>query len=232
MPDTIASTFQQGLIILKSANICFFILSLVISLNALAKDQCDFKGVRIGDKVTPDELMKKLAVQKYTLNPKFSGGLDNESRKLHDKYGPNSIEIEKDAIGPFCKNEFCEIPNNQQIGNVPVNLKFYFEKSVLTAIKISFNSLNWDEIKKDLFRKYGNNWASEEMQMGIAPFDEPKKTMMVTRKILEYKSGGLNESNNAKCEVRATNYDIIFQHGNRLGAYHGVIDIEKMSDGF
>lgn len=218
---------------MKSATICFFFLSLAISLNTLAKDQCDFKGVRIGDKLSPDDLMKKLGVQKYTLHPLFLDASEKKHQELFNKYGPQSIEVEYDAIGPFCEGNHCVIPNQLKVGNVPINLSILFnEEKEISSINIEFQSIRWDEIKKDLFRKYGNNWAFEEMQMGIAPFDEPKKTMMFTREILEHKSGGLNQSNNAKCEVRATNYDIIFQHGNRLGAYHGVIDIEKMSDGF
>lgn len=233
MPETISSTYHQGLIILKSTTICLLFFSLVISQNILAKDQCDFKGVRIGDKLSPSDLMKKLGVQKYTLNPNFLDTLNIDKQKLQDKYGPNSIEIEYDAIGPFCKKDYCVIPNNQKIGSVPVNLIFYFEnKNELTAINISFQSLRWDEIKKDLFRKYGNNWTTEKMHLGIAQFDEPNKTLIVTREILEHKSGVKNLLNHAECEVRATNYDKIFQHGNRLGSYHGVVDIEKISNGF
>ena len=206
---------------------------LTTSISVFANDECSFKGVRIGDKLSPKDLMKKLGIQKYTLNPIFLNVLENKHQELFNKYGPQSIEIEYDGIGPFCERNHCVIPNKLKVGNVPINLSILFnEEKEISSISIEFQSHSWDEIKKDLFRKYGNSWTFEKMEMGIAPFDEPKKTMMVTREILEHKSGGLNYSNSFKCEVRATNYDIIFQHGNRLGLYHGVIDIEKMSEGF
>jgi hypothetical protein len=39
--------------------------------SSYAEAPCDFKGVSVGDKLTPAEIMKVLGVTKYKMNPKF-----------------------------------------------------------------------------------------------------------------------------------------------------------------
>lgn len=214
---------------MKKSIISFCLCTLILhSITIQAKDQCDFKGVKVGAKLSPNDLMKVLGIKQYTLTPHFLEVTDKQRLDLFTKYGIQYDEVEYDSIGPFCKAQMCVIPSQQTVGDVPVNLEFYFnEHKEITSINISFNSINWDEIKTALYKKLGKNWRLEVMQMGVAPYDNTNNTLTVNREILEHKSGGVNSSNNANCNIKATNYDTIFLHGNRLGAYHGVINIEK-----
>ena len=77
-------TFQMSATEKRLIHIPLYLLSFVTTC-AMAGTPCDFKGVSVGDKMTPRQIMNALGVNEFKTNPpKFPF---EKARKLFDKYG-------------------------------------------------------------------------------------------------------------------------------------------------
>jgi hypothetical protein len=90
----------------------------------LAETPCDFKGVPVGSKMSPAEIMSALGVAQYKMNPARSSF--DKTITLAKKYGLiAAAEIEDSEIGPYCNDKSCIVPYGIAVGNanhIPVKI--------------------------------------------------------------------------------------------------------------
>jgi hypothetical protein len=203
-----------------------FLLALALACGAAqaanAAAPCDFKGLSVGDKATPREIMKHLGIDK------FKSGPDKETQAEHDAafdalmkradiVGSSNATEERDLKrGPYCDSDYCQIPYGVSVGNssnpIGVGVFVGFDKSgMVEEIDVSYDWLNWDEVLELLNNKYGDNWRVENDPMPITNF-ETKKTVTVTRTTLTHRTLGQNAKTGDKCSLTASSHDIIFEH--------------------
>ena len=108
-----------------------------------AEPPCDFKGISVGTRMTPDQIMTALGVSTYKMNPVRSSF--EERLLLSRKYG---IIPAVNAVG-----------NN----NTPVSVFVAFHEGLITEINVSFGITYWNEILPILDQKYGPDWRVDRM---------------------------------------------------------------------
>lgn len=198
-----------------------------------ADTPCDFKGVSVGDKMSPAQIMSALGVTKYKMNPKrpsFEEMLPNIK-----KYGLVAAgEIEDWNIGPQCDDSSCRVPWGVTVGNsdIPVSVFVGFRRRQIIEIDVSFAETYWDEILLLLDWKYGRHWEAERDPYMVITDLETKKNLVVERITLRHKRGGANTKTHDTCQIWATNYDVIFYHHDALGPFHSQFAIKLVSKNF
>ena len=194
-----------------------------------AETPCDFKGISVGSKMSPAQLMAALGVTQYKTNP----APHSPSLALTGKYGFVAAgEIEDREIGPYCNNTMCTVPYGVAVGNnnnIPVKVDISFHEGVITKIIVSFSETFWDEKLTIFDQKYGANWTTEHNVMPITNY-ETNETFTVQRIVLQTK--GTNLSTKDRCKIWATNFDKVFEHHDALGPYHSQVVIELISKRF
>jgi len=199
-----------------------------------ADTPCDFKGVSVGDKMSPAQIMSALGVTNYKLNPKLPSFEENLPNI--QKYGVLAAgEIRDWNIGPYCDDRLCTIPWGVSVGNsgdIPVSVYVAFHSGQITEIDVSFGQIYWDEILPLLDKKYGRNWKVERDPYMVLTDLETKQSSVVERTTLNHKSGGVNRKTRDTCQIWATNYDVIFYHHDPLGQFHSVFVIKLVSKNF
>ena len=148
------------------------------------------------------ELMKKLGIAKYSMNPKMPDF--TAQRPLIDKYGmTGASEVIDFKIGPYCTNNSCRIPYGIKVGiDIPASVFVSFNAGShqIEAIDVAINSLNWDDFVQILKRKYGSAWKSETMPMSIMDY-ETKESLTFEREMLTHETGGKNSKTQDTCEI-------------------------------
>lgn len=198
-----------------------------------AETPCDFKGVSVGDKMSPSQLMTAFGVTQYKINPKRRSF--DERLSSAKKYGIiPSGEAENWKIGPYCDDNSCVIPGRIGIGNsnTPTSVHVAFRNGQIIEIDVSFGQVNWDEIVPILKGKYGTQWKEERDPAMVITDIETKKSVMVERITLTHRRGGVNGKTRDTCEIWASNYDIVHYHHDPLGAFHSVFVIRLVSKNF
>ena len=194
-----------------------------------AETPCDFKGISVGSKMSPAQLMAALGVTQYKTNP----APHSPSLALTGKYGFVAAgEIEDREIGPYCNNAKCTVPYGVAVGNnnnIPVKVDISFHEDLITKIIASFSETFWDEKLTIFDQKYGANWTTERNGMPITNY-ETNETFTVQRIVLQTK--GTNLSTKDRCKIWATNFDKVFEHHDALGPYHSQVVIELISKHF
>ena len=199
---------------------------------AFAETPCDFKGLSVGDKLSPAEAMAALGIRNYKTNPKNASFEQLEPNV--EKYGIIAAsEIEDWKIGPYCHQTSCNIPYGVYVGNndIPVSVSFSISEGRITEIDVSFNETYWDELLPILDNKYGAAWEVERTKLLITDL-ETKKGQQVERIFLNHTNGGRNRKTNDKCQIWANNFDVIFKHHDPLGSYHSQLVIKLVSKNF
>ena len=124
--------------------ITVLVVALLFASPLLAETPCDFKGISVGSKMSPDQLMSALGVTKYKTNPPPH----SPSLALTEKYGFIAAgEIEDWEIGPYCSTTMCTVPSGVAVGNndnIPVKVDISFHEHLITKIVISFSEIYWD----------------------------------------------------------------------------------------
>jgi hypothetical protein len=200
---------------------------------AVARTPCDFKGVSVGDKVTPASLMASFGIKDYKMNPK-PWAFDRQAA-LTEKYGMiAAAEIEEWDTGPACTSGSCRIPFGVGVGNNndPVSVFVSFPGGHITEIDVNFDETYWDEIRPILDRKYGQDWTVERDPYFVITDFETKKTVTLERATITHNPDGKNESTGDTCNIWAVNYDEVFQHHDPLGPYQSVFVIKLISNNF
>jgi hypothetical protein len=197
-----------------------------------AEAPCDFKGISVGSKMAPAEIMSALGVTKYKTNPARPSF--EETFPIVQKYGTiPAEELEERNIGPYCDETSCRVPYGVRVGNdeTPVNVFISFHEDLVTEIDVSFSETYWDEMLPILDQKYGADWNIDRAEMPVTNY-ETKKTVMLERISLTHITNGTNPSTRDRCQIWATNLDIVFEHHDAYGPYHSVFAIKLISKNF
>src|SRR5271167_3419078 len=124
-----------------------FAVSMLPALPARAQIPCDFKGIAVGDKMTREQVMQRLGIKKFKLDPPRADFI--EMHPQIDKYGiTGAAEREDDQIGPYCREVSCNIPYGISVGDdkIPVKVFVSLKEDMVTAIEVSFNSIFWNDV--------------------------------------------------------------------------------------
>jgi hypothetical protein len=200
---------------------------------ANAETPCDFKGVSVGSKMMPAEIMSTLGVAQYKTNP--ARYPFEKKTELSNKYGLYAAaEIEEAAIGPFCDERSCVVPYGIGVGNasrIPVKVFVAIHDGQVIEMEVSFSEMNWDEVRPIFYQKYGGDWKIERDDMVVSNYED-KKARTVQRISLEHIADGVNRSTHDRCKISATNVDVVFEHHDSLGPYHSQLVITLISKNF
>jgi hypothetical protein len=191
---------------------------------------CDFKGVSVGDRIGPAEIMNKLGITDYQMNPEININWDNV-----DRYGIiGEAELREQGMKPFCTEAYCRITRGMFIGDrIPAYAFVSFHDGAVTEIEVSFNSvLYWNDVLPILDEKYGANWKVVEHRDQSIMNYETKKVHTLELVALEQADYGTNRKTGDHCQIHATNLDLIFEHRDLLGRYHAMITIKLVSKNF
>jgi hypothetical protein len=165
----------------------------VFASSSHAETPCDFKGVFVGDKMTPAEVMAALGVTKYKMNPTLPSW--KERQPLVEKYGLIAAgELAEWDVGPYCDDRSCVIPYGVFVGNdnIAVHVYVSFPQGQITEIDVSFNETYWDEIVPILEKKYGAYWNVERDPYMVITDLETKNHTTLERVTLTHNNGGKN----------------------------------------
>jgi hypothetical protein len=193
-----------------------------------AETPCDFKGVAVGNKMTPAEIMSALGVTNYKTNP------ERPVRKDNAPYEPGMGEIEDENIGPYCEEKLCNVPFGVAVGNnnaISVKVLVAFDDGLITEIGLLFNEMYWDEILPILDQKYGADWKVDRDLMPITNY-KTKKTTVQENIRMEHITNGVNRRTNDRCQISAQKFDFIFEHHGAYGPYQSEFGIKLISKNF
>lgn len=214
--------------------VLFPCLSLFISPHATAATPCDFKGVFVGDKTTPAELMNAFGVKNYKMNPERPK-YDKKKMELVAKYGSMEVaEIEDWDAGAACDDHSCRIPFGVSVGNsnTPVSVYISFPEGRITEIDVIFNEVYWNEVMPIIDKKYGADWDVEREPDFVITDLETKRHSTVERILITHQRNGTNPKTGDTCQIWARNYDIIFTHHDPVGKFHSEFVIKLVSSNF
>jgi len=189
---------------------------------------CDFKGVSVGDKMSREQLMQRLGVSSFKIDPPTSSWDEVE------KYGiTGAAERQDDKTGPYCRETSCNIPFGIHVGddNIPVKVFIALKGDVVTAIEVSFNSIFWNDVWAIITKKYGASWEIERDNMAVMDY-ETKKVDQFERVIATHKFSGTNPKTKDTCSLSTTKIYIIFRHHDSLGTLHAIFAIKRESKDF
>jgi hypothetical protein len=216
----------------RSSQIAFLSCTM-LSAGAWADAPCDFKGVSVGDRMTPAEIMATLGVTKYEMNPAPEPW--DKAFARAKKYGLIPAGEMRDwDIGPHCNDHVCVIPYGIGVGNddMPVRVTVGFSKEKITEIDVAFGYGSWESIQPILHRKYGAQWVEErDPNMVVTDLDTKRRWVLkrITSKPTEV---GRNPKTGDSCEIWATNIDIVFKHHDPLGPLHSIFVLRLISTNF
>jgi hypothetical protein len=209
-----------------------FIGTFFFATPSRAEAPCDFKGIAIGNRMAPAEIMATLGATKYKTNPPRLSF--DETWPLVEKYGAlPAAELQEWKIGPYCDETSCRIPYGVTVGNnnIPVNVFISFHEGLITEIEVSFNHVFWDDMLPIWDQKYGADWSIDRVEMPITNVETEKNTML-ERISMDHITKGVNRTTNDRCQIWATNLDIVFQHHDPMGPYHSLFVIKLVSKNF
>jgi hypothetical protein len=184
--------------------------------HAQTADPWQYRGIHLGAKMTPDQIMHAIGVTKYSMDPKEDSIWDPKHRD-DVKHGMQwALEKVEFDLGPNCKtadaqNFNCVDPfpgARHDIGSDHgiVKVWVFVKNGVVHAIDLNFDAVRADEFFDVMFRQFGKEgWVQGEGDTHIAITDlYVKKSLVVDRRILKKES--------AKYGAYVTDYDIVFTH--------------------
>lgn len=214
---------------MNPAQVIVGISLLLAGATCIAAAPCEFNGVSIGDKLTRKQLMAKLGVKHFKLNPGPDVWLPTKDEE--SQYGYlGAKDLARWRTGPFCLADVCYIPFGIEIETkIPASMEItYGENNTIADIQVRFNSKYWEQVAPVLVQKYGLDWDAEKNHNFVISDDITQKSVTVDRTIIANKSGGVNEKTKGRCAISASNYDSIFWHRDPLGAYRSVLSIDMI----
>jgi hypothetical protein len=209
-----------------------FIATFCCANLAHAQTPCDFKGVSVGDRMTPAEIMAAFGVAKYKTNPERQSF--DQMMALSEKYGMMAAaELDDWKIGPYCEGTSCRIPYGVTVGNAntPVNVFVSFNQGIITEINVTFSATYWDQILPILDQKYGSDWTVDRSDTVVTNF-ETNKSRKFELIVLKHVTNGTNLRTKDACEISAQNIDMVFEHHDAFGPYHSSVAIQLVSKNF
>jgi hypothetical protein len=179
-----------------------------------------------------EQLMQRLGISKFKINPP-KPFLD-DTQQLIEKFGITpAAEIQDDNIGPYCRDNSCNIPFGIAVGdnNIPVKVFVALKNDEVTEIEVFFNSIFWNDVFAIIRKRYGPAWDIERDILPVMDYGT-KKIDQLDRIIATHKLGGRSSHTQDTCSLMATNIDIIFRHHDSLGALHAIFVIKRESKDF
>jgi hypothetical protein len=119
----------------------FLLAAMSFALPARSQVPCDFKGLSVGDKLTRDQLMQRLGISTFKVDPSRS---EIDWQEV-EKYGiTGAADRQDDKTGPYCREDYCRIPFGITVGddNIPVKVFAALKGRVVYAIEVSFNTIS------------------------------------------------------------------------------------------
>jgi hypothetical protein len=223
-------------------------LSAVLAVSgAHAATPCDFKGLSVGDKATPQQIMTHFGTTKYIKNGDDSPtttqtkeqkeAVFNARMKRAQKVSMiNEAEEEEEKAGPACGHTYCRIPYHyvhvgEEPYSIPVGVYVSFDSTgKVTAIDVSYDKIQWDDVLELLNTKYGENWRREDTQDVTTDY-ETKKSEPETVTVLTHRNNGTNPKTGDKCVINTRSRDIIWLH-TTPPIHRAVMEIRLVSKNF
>jgi hypothetical protein len=92
----------------------------------------------------------------------------------------NEWKEEQFSEGPSCdlSYNYCRIPYGvMQVGNEtsPIRVGFFvaFDQTAkITTIEVTYNRLDWDDVRELMDTKYGDSWAEEQIESVITDYEK------------------------------------------------------------
>ena len=209
---------------------------------AHAATPCDFKGLSVGDKATPQQIMKHFGINKFKTGEEHPTQAQHDAAlealmKRADKVGfTNAIEEREWNNGPVCVRNYCSIPYGSVevgSGSYPINVGVLvsFDKAgIIDSIDVTYSKSEWDEMLRLLNEKYGNDWRYEDTQDVTTNF-ETKHSYPATIIVLTHGTFGRNENTGDKCSIVALSRDIMWVH-TTLPYNRAILEIKRISKKF
>jgi hypothetical protein len=226
------------------------VLTLVLSLacgvaQAQQKDPWEYHGIRLGARMTQDQIMHALGANQYVKDPQYdpwnnSKGCatkpDQKVCKEADfyQYGTQAFEKEEFDIGPSCETKrpgyfdcvnpqvALTTPDWSEKGHGVTRVVVFVREGVVSTIDIFFDSLNADEFFEIVHRKFGTaGWVAEHQQVSIGNVKEPHEWQKFDRTTETKKTSTRS--------AMMTDYDGIFTHRAAPGPlYLGVLEMKLL----
>jgi hypothetical protein len=206
------------------------LIVLMSARSASAETPCDFKGLSVGDRATPQQIMQHFGIHKFTDEDitkmsaadlaKWSARSRAKSDAFFKRIGQvgmkNALEEEYLSQGPTCDTGSCRISSGVNVGNGPdailVGVSVYFDNAgVVTAIEVSYSKDDWDAVLQLMNTKYGEEWASREYLDFTADPATNKSTLGPVTAIM-HRTNGTNLRTGDGCTIKATSQDDMWRH--------------------
>jgi hypothetical protein len=203
-----------------------------LSVEAHAQVPCDFKGIAIGDKLTREQVMERLGIKKFKLDPPSPDFMEMQPEL--DKYGiTGAAEREDDKTGPYCRENSCTIPYGVVVGDdkIPVKVFVALKADTVYAIEVFFNTIFWNDVWEIMLKKYGPMWEIDRSPTTVMDYGT-KKVDQLELVSATHKLGGTNSQSHDTCSISAANIDIIFRHNDSLGSLHAILALKRQPKDF
>ena len=130
-----------------------------------------------------------------------------------------------------CRIRYGEVHVGEEPYSIPVGVYVFFDSaSKITAIDVSYDKLQWDDVLELLNTKYGNNWRKEETQDTTTDY-ETKKSQLDVVTVLTLRNNGTNPKTGDKCTINTRSRDIIWLH-TTPPIYRAEMEIRLVSKNF
>jgi hypothetical protein len=216
------------------------VICALIVCTAHAATPCDFKGLSVGDKATPQQIMSHFGIAKYSVDadkPTNSAAEAARLRRAETVGLMNAVEEEEWKEGSACGYDHCRINYGRvSVGSEPfpilVGVEVFFDASShqITAIDVTYDSTAWDEVLELLNTKYGNNWREDDTQ-GVTTNYQTKKSFQSVITVLTHREPGINRASGNTCSIVATSNDRVFLH-TTPPVIRAVLEIKLISKNF
>ena len=215
--------------------VCLALMSLALlggTAHAQSADPWQFRGIHLGAKMTPSQIMHALGVDEYATNPKEDSIWDPKrgaDLKNGIQWAIDKVEFD---VGPRCaitdsENFDCRDPMANLHPSTPggdnhgiVKVWVFVKKGVVHSIDLSFDSILADSFFDVMFRQFGKaGWSQGQGETHIAISNVADKTsIVVDRQIFKKES--------AKYGAYVTDYDIVFTH--YMPMYQGIFEMKVL----
>jgi hypothetical protein len=198
----------------STAILCFIAASAV----SHAATPCDFKGLAVGDRATPQQIMKRYAISNYVKHA--AKHFDDAAfiKRAAKVSLMNATEEEEWKEGSACDADSCRIRyGDVSVGSepvpIPVGVVVFFDPSThqITAIDVTFDNTAWDEVLELLNTKYGNNWRKDDTQ-GVTTDYQTQEYFQSVITVLTHREPGINRAAGDACSIVATSNDRVLLH--------------------
>jgi hypothetical protein len=196
----------------------------LLSIGAVnAATPCDFKGLSVGDKATPQQIMRQFGITKYTTadppqtDAQKKAAFDAQMKRAKEVSIMNAAEEQESEEGPACRENYCRLPYGYvTVGNEPhpiyVGAFVSFDSTGrVTEIDVTYDKSLWDEVLQLLNLKFDDNWQREDTQDVTTDY-QTKKHERDTVTVLTHRTQGTNPKTRDKCAITATSRDIVWLH--------------------